>query len=215
METNSSSSTESTSTGSKEVSAESGAKANKEAQADETKFVSADEFSKVLKRVNDQSAIIEDFRKKFADTNKPKPEPKDVIEQVNDINERTKALEKREKDFEAQKITDALESQLKAGGLSEKVAVDLAKLLKLENENSFKVSNRAVKYVADDTTEKDISEWAKAFLASDRGREYVAPKRNPVSDMSQGSKDTVKTGKVTTAELRDGSWLEKFKAKTK
>jgi len=140
-------------------------------------------ISPINTRLNGQSAAIENLRK-----GKQEDPPTQQQKQPEGLEARVKALEAKDAELAAREatitsrqITQGVSAALQKHGVSDVLAADLAEVQarRLGEKLSLSESGDVLFRDAADAEPISVDQWAGLFMATDRGKAYIPPKRNP------------------------------------
>ena len=151
------------------------------APSDVQKYLTAEEGSKILERLDAQSRILAGLEKKFSapapePNPAPKPEPTKPGETDPALTARIKALEQSEARGKDNLKRSSLKTAAMSGGVSETDAADFVDLVLLRHGDKVKVNDDySVHYQESESTLTPVADWVKAMLQTQTGKRFLPP----------------------------------------
>ena len=181
----------------------------------------------LLKRLDGQSATISRMQKNVerlekgleaeAAKGKKPAEPPVIAEQMRELQEQQQVLLERDRRQRERQAKQEIVSVLLDAGVHPEDASDHAELLMLRNGPRIEVDDNFQATFDDGGTRMSLRDWTKAFLATDRGRRLLPPKKNPstagvpvpaTSEPANGKRKATRAdllaGKVLPEDIRSG-----------
>jgi hypothetical protein len=174
--------------------------------------------TRVSKRLNDQSAILDEVRKPRTD---PDGKPKGELD--GEVDKRLKAIEEGQAKIDAdraalarKRVEGLLAEALVKAGVPETQARDLAAIEVIRKPERYNLTADDAVEVKEGDTVLSRDQWVDVFLDSDRGRSYLPASRTPMQDPAGDGGGKGKTGgsheTMTPEKMEAGDFNPETKA---